>query len=395
MTDIQNRLSDAEHAKEQKSRERDAKMQEALKGPTSHVFSDQDNTPQGGKAIEQGIAHVQAGDQATYDFATSKGADFAWPDFDPQTLGNREPWLCYAADGKGGWKDLNFIASGKDRRATAAIRRLGLPAPWKNMIIDRDSLRKVEAAVGLSDAELQSKAAEFGLTSDARFTLRDHMLGVLMEFQDGMKHVNKIGQRMLDASNAEAKKEMDGNIAAAKSGGLLDPIQGVSMEDWAGANAKIAGGMALEAVLKVLQIEKPVWDAVSAEWMTRMTQDTTFAITTVYGAAFTNPNIGKFAGVAAPAAAAPAAGGGVAKVMGDFDLYIKIMSHQSAGAAQGQDAAAILKKYGLTPADWGTVGGHWSGKMMIDFTLATRMADLMAKYGAEFAKPGAGDDISF
>jgi hypothetical protein len=146
----------------------------------------------------------------------------------------------------------------------------------------------------------------------------------------------------------------------------------------------------------VLKVEKPVWDAVSAEWTGRMSRDTTFAIATVYGNAFTNSNIGRFAagGGAAPAAA-PAAAGAVQKVMADFELYIKIMSHQSAAAGQGVDANSVLKKYGITAADWGSIGMHWSSKINSDFTLAMRMGDLMAKYTAEFSTPGAGDDINF
>jgi hypothetical protein len=392
MTDIDKQLAEAARLKEQKGRERDAVIQEAIQGPTYHKFSDQDKTPQGQKAIEQGIANKQAG--GGYDWTKSKGADFKWPDLDASRMGNLEPWLCYQADGKGGWVDLNFIGSGKERRATAAIRQLGFGDYWMKQRFDQDLLRAVQGYVALSDAELDAKAGELTLRKSAMFSHRDYILGVQLEVQDAIRRSNKVAQRALDAANAEQKKEMDGHIAAAKSGGLLDPVKGITMEDWAGGNAKLAAGTDLATVLKVLKIEKPVWDEVSAEWMARMSRDTTFAISTVYGAAFTNPNIGKFAS-AAPAAAPAPAGGGVQKVMNDFDLYIKIMSHQSAGAAQGQDAQAILKKYGLTVADWSNVGAHWGGKMMTDFTLAQKMGELMAKYGAEFAKPGAGDDISF
>jgi hypothetical protein len=59
------------------------------------------------------------------------------------------------------------------------------------------------------------------------------------------------------------------------------------------------------------------------------------------------------------------------------------------------DAVSILKKYGLKVLDWSTVGSHWSGKISSDMSLAMRMGDLMAKYGAQFASAGASDDISF
>jgi hypothetical protein len=315
-------------------------------------------------------------------------------------MGNLEPWLCYTFDGKGGWVNLNFIASGKDRRGTAAYRMLGISKAEEFARVEDKTYALVDKLLALSDGEIAAQAAKYDLKKSDRFTCRDWLVGLRLEMDDLKRRGDKKAQAALDAAMAVQKEEMDGNIAAAKSGGLLDPIQGVTMEDWAGANAKIAAGTDLAQVLKVLGIEKPAWDTVSAEWMARMSQDTTFAISTVYGAAFTNPDIGKFAakGGAAKAPAKAAAGGGtdaLSKVKNDFELYVKIMTHQNVGASQGLDAAGVLKKYGLSVADWSNLGAHWTSKLTTDFTLATKMGELMTKYTAEFSKPGAGDDISF
>ncbi|HZS42420.1 MAG TPA: DUF6620 family protein [Polyangia bacterium] len=393
MDDLEKKLADAEKLREQKGRERDARIQDAMKGPSYHKFSDHDKTPQGQKAIDQGIANVQGG-RASYDYTRSAGADLSWPDLDPAQIGELEPWLCYPGEGEGGWIDLNATASGRERRAKAAYKTLGVPKHEALQRVDDVTTRLIDSMVAASDAELNAMAAQYQLKKNNLYSYRDYALGLRLEFDDLKRRADKKAQQALDAANEIQKEEMGANIAAAKSGGLLDPIQGISMEDWAGANAKIASGNDLASVLKVLGVEKPVWDAVSAEWMGRMSRDTTFAITTVYGNAFVNPNIGRFAAGGAAKPAAPA-GGALEKVMGDFELYIKIMSHQNAGAAQGKDAITILKKYGLTVNDWATIGAHWGGKMMTDFTLATRMPELMQRYGAEFAKPGAGDDIDF
>ena len=390
MNDPKAALAQAQQKKEAEMRERDAKIREAIEGPGYHKFSDHDKTPQGQKAIEQGIANKQG---APYDFAKSKGANFSWPDLDPAKIGHLEPWLCYAPTG--GWIDLNAIAKGADRRAKAAYRMLG--------DVDNDAFRRVEDATyatiakleALSDAELAAQAPSYGLKKDARFGYRDYLVGLRLACDDAQGRANKTAQKALDAANAHQQQQMQGHIAAAKSGGLMDPVQGVSLEDWAGANAKIAAGEPLANVLKVLQLEKPAWDAISAEWMGRMSRDTTFAISTVYGGAFTNPNIGRFAQAGGAAAAKPAAGGALQKVMGDFELYVKIMTHQNVGAGQGVDAQSVLKKYGLTVADWSQVGMHWGTKMTTDMALATKMGGLMQKYMAELSKPGAGDDISF
>lgn len=387
-------LSAADRAKEAKLRERDARIAAAMAGPTSHKFSDQDKTPQGQKAIAQGIENKRRA--GSYDYTRSAGADFDWPDFDPESIGELEPWLCYTADGKGGWVDLNAIASGKDRRATAAYRMLGITKAEALQRVDEKSSKLLDKLLSLPDAELAKQAPSYDLKKSSRYTYRDYLNGLKLEFADLTRRANAQAQRGLDEANRMMKEEMDGNISAAKKGGLLDPIQGVTMEDWAGANAKIASGTGLPEILKVLGIEKPVWDTVSAEWMARMSRDTTFAISTVYGQAFTNPNIGKFAPKAGGAkAAAPKSSGAATKVMNDFELYVKVMTHQNVGASQGLDAQGILAKYGLTVVDWSNIGAHWSAKLMSDFTLATKMGDLMNKYTAEFSKPGAGDDIEF
>ncbi len=86
--------------------------------------------------------------------------------------------------------------------------------------------------------------------------------------------------------------QMNANIADAQSGGLLEPIDGIDMDTWAAANAKIANGMTVDEVLAVVGTEKPIWDKVTAEWTARMTQDTSGAVMKVYGDAFVNSNIG-------------------------------------------------------------------------------------------------------
>ncbi len=393
MNDIEKKLNQADQIRNQKMSERDALIQSAIEGPTYHVFSDYDNSAQGGKAIAQGIANNQGG-KASYDYTRSAGANLAWPDLDPSSVGTLEPWLCYFADGRGGWIDLNATPSGKERRAHAAYRELGLNDHPQFQRVDDQAKQLISQLSLMSDSQFDASAPQYGFKRNSRFAYRDHFLGMQLEFQDLERRANKKGQQALDAANAWQKQEMDGHVAVAKTGGLLDPVEGITIEDWAAANAKIVSGMELSAVLNVLKLEKPVWDAVSAEWNGRMSRDTTFAIATTYGAAFTNSNIGKFA---ATANAAPAAGGGVGlqKTLADFEEYVKIMCHQSAAAGQGIDAVSVLKKYGLTITDWSTIGMHWGGKISSGMSLAMRMGDLMAKYGAQFASPGASSDIDF
>lgn len=296
-----------------------------------------------------------------------------------EILDTPSPWIrCYNHESSDGWVGHYY---GNSIRNCAII-----PYTIPEHLIGKDAFKLVAEleALATENSEANIKAAGFENLAHVKYAIESAKGNI----QEGMAEA----QAVLEETNKALQEEMNKNIDAAKKGGLLDPINGIGMEDWAAANVKIANGMALEEVLKILGTEKPIWDKVSADWMARMSQDTTFAISKVYGDAFTNPNIGKFA----TAGGAPAAGNGaVDKIKNDFELYIKIMCHQNMASTQGVDANAVLKQYGLTAADWGMIGGHWAPQMGSNLDLAMKMSPLMEKYNAEFATAKAGDDINF
>lgn len=287
------------------------------------------------------------------------------------------------------WVDLNNQhKSGVERKVLFEGKRKDYETP--DQYVGKDAQKLV------TEFERLIKDGDEAKIKAAGFKNLEHIKYVIAFTKKELSKVYAETDKVIGEAKAKLDKQMDANIASAKKGGLLDPINGVSMEDWAAANAKLAGGVPLPDILKVLGVEKPAWDEISAQWNTRMSQDTTFAITTVYGNAFVNSDIGKFAGTGSKGGGS-AAGGAVDKVKNDFELYIKIMCHQSMGAIQGLDANAVLKKYGLNAADWGVVGAHWAPKMM-STEMAVKMSDLMTKYNDEFSKGApakAGDDIDY
>ncbi|MBX7152792.1 hypothetical protein K1X84_14270 [bacterium] len=113
---------------------------------------------------------------------------------------------------------------------------------------------------------------------------------------------NEEAQRILDEQSDQLKAQMNANIQNVQASGELSPVEGVSLEDWALANAKIINGTGVNEILKILKIEQPQWDRINAEWNARMARDTTFAIATVYGQAFANAGQGQFGGNAKTAA---------------------------------------------------------------------------------------------
>ncbi|MEO8447776.1 MAG: DUF6620 family protein [bacterium] len=170
-------------------------------------------------------------------------------------------------------------------------------------------------------------------------------------------------------------------------GANLDAVEGISLEQWAGVNAKLASGTSTDDAIKDIGADMPKWDRVNAEWLARMKNDTSFTIATKYAAAFnTNAsgNLGSGAGISAESI--------------PFEKYIESMVAQDVLGKQGRDAQDVLKDFGMTVADYSNVSSYWSGKMMSDFSLAAKMAQLDAEYRKKYESmqgPGSHEDISF
>lgn len=171
-------------------------------------------------------------------------------------------------------------------------------------------------------------------------------------------------------------------------GGLLEPVEGITLEQWAQANAKIAGGSDKNQLIAGLGIDVPKWDRVNAEWLDRMSKDTTFTIATAYGNAFTS---GSQMGT-------HSVGGDLGPEPVSYEKYIEIMVAQDAAGRQGKDPVEALKQFGLTVLDWSNIGMYWSKKWQQNaehyHALDTQYRPIYeAKYGiAEEATAGEDDD---
>ncbi len=162
----------------------------------------------------------------------------------------------------------------------------------------------------------------------------------------------------------------------------LEPVEGIALETWAGASAKIASGASTEDAAKSIGVDMPKWDRVNTEWLTRMRNDTTFTITTKYSAAFNMSATGNLG-----------SGSTVSYESYPFDKYIEAMVAQDVLGKMGRDAQDVLKDFGLTVADYSNISAYWSGKMMSDFSLAAQMATLQAQYTQKYQNM-KGDDTN-
>lgn len=183
--------------------------------------------------------------------------------------------------------------------------------------------------------------------------------------------------------------------------GEVEPVEGVSLDAWAGAQAKLANGGEVASIVAGLGIDQAKWERVSAEWNARMSRDTTATIAMAYGKAFMASGEGSFGGAAAAGAAAMSGAQlDEADAPIPFERYVEVEQAQACGVAQGKDAASILKSFGLTPMSWGQVGGWWSqyisqNAMRNNGALHKRYSDLQAKFEAQYKAADADSDLSF
>jgi hypothetical protein len=177
--------------------------------------------------------------------------------------------------------------------------------------------------------------------------------------------------------------------------GEVEPVDGVSLDQWAQSQVKIVNGGNLDDILRGLGIDKAKWDRVSAEWNARMSRDTTATIATAYGNAFTKASASS-GGQFAEAAQRPGQG---AMPM-TLEKYVEIMEAQGAASTQGRDASQVLKSFGLSILDWSNVGSWFSAyindnALKNNAKVLNEFNELQAKYKAKYATASADADLKF
>jgi hypothetical protein len=204
------------------------------------------------------------------------------------------------------------------------------------------------------------------------------------------------GDVSMDMHHHEMQARAQGELA-----GELAPVEGVALEQWAGAMARIVMGGDLAAILSGLGIDQAKWDRVSAEWNARMSRDTTATIATAYGKAFSSSGQGQYGAAAQSGAAAMTAGGSVDDNPPiPFERYVEIEQAQAALVEQGHDAIAVLQQFGMSVMDWSNVGMWYSQYLARNMNkngqaLYHEYCRLQEKYAAKYRGASSDGDVSF
>lgn len=202
-----------------------------------------------------------------------------------------------------------------------------------------------------------------------------------------------------NAAMVARQEETRAKMRDAVKPGMLDPVEGVSLQVWAAINAKLVSGGDLKKLLAPHKIDEAKWARASDTWNARMSDqsnpDAAMAIATEYGKAFAAGGAGAYGASAQAASSSMGINDKVAgkKVKGaepvSFERWVEIQTAQGVWAQQGKDVNAMLKKvFGLTAVDWSNMSAHWSQKLSTDVSLVGKYGALNAKYTEKYS---AGD----
>jgi hypothetical protein len=255
---------------------------------------------------------------------------------------------------------------------------------------------------GVEEAQQNGKSAEQAIREHG-FRDRDHMDRVgqyvaakwsrFGENDDGEDDVlidDEYQNAALQARTGQVAAMQANALAADPS--LLQPVAGVSLDQWANAAATMAqmGSATPQQVSEALArigITKEQYDQANAGWQAKMQGDTTFVIATKYGEAFQKVQ----QGVAQQQGLGGANGGEPCT----FEKFVEVMVAQGCWSEQGIDVASQLQKtFGINIPEYSRWSAYWSPKMGMDVKYARQYDQLEKQYKAKYKGAGLDDDLS-
>jgi hypothetical protein len=204
------------------------------------------------------------------------------------------------------------------------------------------------------------------------------------------------GQALLNRAVMRAMNEQRKYAAAAgAASGLLDPVEGVSIELYGSLQSQRASLGDPQQFVQLLaqhQMDMPKWERVDKEWLGRMTRDTTGAVATEYAKGFAGG--GQFGGMGKAGMEVIASGqmglaGPNAEEPVSFDRYCEISGAMAAWSKQGKDISAGLhQSFSMTAQDFSNVSMYWHQKAMADLSLIDKQSEKIEAYERQYlARP--------
>ncbi|MEZ4247721.1 MAG: hypothetical protein R3B99_05725 [Polyangiales bacterium] len=211
-------------------------------------------------------------------------------------------------------------------------------------------------------------------------------------------------QRVMSASMKAGQMMHQANMQQSMQAdpALVAPVEGVTMEQYAQIQARAASLSQdqFAALLAEQGMDMAKWHRVSNEWNTRMQNDTTHTLVTIYGQAFQSAGQGQFGAASAAHAATGydgTAAGGPEPI--PFEKCCEIQGAMSAWSKTGQDVNAMLAKtFNMNAQDFSAAHSWWLSQLTADLARFPRYNELCEHYEKQYmgAAPAAPDsDLSF
>lgn len=185
------------------------------------------------------------------------------------------------------------------------------------------------------------------------------------------------------------------------SPGLLEPVNGVSLELYAEMSAKAASISEAEFVTALAnhRVDMATWLAASRTWAERMQNDKTGAVASRFTDVYMKLGTGQY-GAAAQAAAATGFDGTAAAGAEPvpFERFCEMAGAIAGWSDAGLDSNEMLtKKFGVSMMDYCNISSWWFSQMTADMNLMNQYTAKVEHYQKAYAgpQPNVASDISF
>ena len=185
---------------------------------------------------------------------------------------------------------------------------------------------------------------------------------------------------------------------------LLEPIHGVTLEDFGAMSYYVATGADTNAIMQQLGIDNAIWGEAQTLWTKRMTEDTTFTVATLFGQYYNSAD--KHPKLSAVAIELSDKGKeSIEKMKTDRFFHIDAQAAVAAAYEYGIDGAQWLKdNYDITNGDLQKIAAYYSDldSKNVDMEAENKHVNYYFKKIEEFKKKFAeeqggnvADDIEF
>ena len=257
-----------------------------------------------------------------------------------------------------------------------------MPTGWQQYS-DEEVLGKISVVA----LEYSQRGEDENYLREEGLQNEDHLMGFKTHFEN--EFAEKRGISLYDvmgiATQATQKMMLQNAEGMKDEGGIMEPVEGINCEEWAKANAAIASGTSQDEAIKMIGVDLAKWDIVNNEWTTRMSNDTSFTISQVYGNAFSASATGNLGGIA-----------DINEENFPYEKWVEVRVAQDKITSQGKDAQQVLASFGLTVTDWSNVSAFWSQKTTTDVEKYYKEdVRLTAIYEEKYKAGSVHDDIEF